>query len=115
MEARVGIGLARQIENSQVIHSAGRLRRMRRTNSDSEEQIRTKWFCVLYVGRKPMRARTTMSGMEIRSTLCRICGEVLPAESAGTKLIGEGRLCEPCAVKSAEARARIRKLEEKAL
>ena len=42
VEARVGIGLALRIEGSQAIHSAGRLRLMRRTTSDLEEQLEQK-------------------------------------------------------------------------
>ena len=49
--------------------------------------------------------------MEARSALCRICGEILRTESDGTTQ----DICEPCAVRFADARARILKLEEKAL
>ena len=47
--------------------------------------------------------------MEARSALCRICGEILRTESDGTTQ----DICEPCAVRFADARARILKLERK--
>ena len=49
--------------------------------------------------------------MEARSALCRICGEIQRTKSDGARR----DICEPCAVRFADARARILKLEDKAV